>query len=485
VPLDEIDFEIRDYLPHSGWPIGREDLTPYYARAARYCEIGEAEFTKESALPSSPPFLLRHGMAARFTDTKLLRYSRPTDFGARYRERLESSRSLRTFLHANVIKLEMDSDNRIASAVVATSPGVQFRVDARFYLLACGGLETTRLLLVSDLPATRSDGSVGALGHYYMTHLDGFVGAVKFHRPVPTPVFRYDRSPDGVYCRRLACLTEETMRTERLLNFSSVFHMPPPEDPAHRDGLLSAYAITKHALARSRIGFKSRRAGPRGTRWFPFGAHLGNVLRDPRRIPSFGVTWLRERSLARRKLPSFLMDSQSGLYRFHFSAEQSPSYSNTLSLASEPDGFGVPRLKVTWRVAASDCESILRSLAILAEDFSSLGIATVHVPRTIEDLSAAIGGGFVGGTHAMGTARMSASPRQGVVDGDCHVHGVPNLYLATSAVFPTGGFGAPTLTIVALAIRATDRLRAALDPSLRPQIRGRRGGSRGVDDTPR
>jgi choline dehydrogenase-like flavoprotein len=62
----------------------------------------------------------------------------------------------------------------------------------------------------------------------------------------------------------------------------------------------------------------------------------------------------------------------------------------------------------------------------------------------------------------MGTTRMAADPRQGVVDADCRVHGIDNLYVAGSSVFPTCGAANPTLTIVALALRLADHLRERL-----------------------
>jgi len=64
-----------------------------------------------------------------------------------------------------------------------------------------------------------------------------------------------------------------------------------------------------------------------------------------------------------------------------------------------------------------------------------------------------------GTAHHIGTTRMSASPSSGVVDPQCRVHGVDNLYVAGSSVFPTGGWAFPTLTIVALALRVADSLR--------------------------
>ena len=62
----------------------------------------------------------------------------------------------------------------------------------------------------------------------------------------------------------------------------------------------------------------------------------------------------------------------------------------------------------------------------------------------------------------MGTTRMSADPAQGVVDADCRVHGMANLYVAGSSVFPTCGSANPTLTIVALALRLAAHLKGTL-----------------------
>jgi choline dehydrogenase-like flavoprotein len=64
--------------------------------------------------------------------------------------------------------------------------------------------------------------------------------------------------------------------------------------------------------------------------------------------------------------------------------------------------------------------------------------------------------------HHMGTTRMADDPRRGVVDVACRVHGIRNLYVAGSSVFPTSGFASPTLTIVALALRLADHLKLAL-----------------------
>jgi choline dehydrogenase-like flavoprotein len=151
-----------------------------------------------------------------------------------------------------------------------------------------------------------------------------------------------------------------------------------------------------------------------------------------------------------------LTKSKSGTYRLHFSAEQAPSPTNTVALDGDLDEFGIPRLNVRWSPSESDHDSIVRSLGLIASELDRLGLASAEMPKNIEELTQAMGGGFLGGTHAMGTVRMSASPREGVVDQDCRVHGMSNLFVASSAVFPTGGFGPPTLTIIALAVRIAE-----------------------------
>lgn len=461
IPLDPIDFEARESPPSCGWPIGRHGLDEYYAQANRYCEVGEYEYASDSALPGSPPFILEPDQPATITDRKLLRYSRPTDFGRAYRGPLRRSPHIRGFYHANVLRLDMDYlKESITAAVVASSPGREFRVQARFFVLAAGGLETTRLLLVTRR-ATRTAIGGPALGHYYMTHLDGCVGRLRFLGPAPKGAYAYERSRDGVYCRRLICPTEDALRREALLNFSTVLYMPSAEDPSHGDGLLSAFVLAKQALHYAKIGFKAKRPD---REWFAFppGAHIRNVLREPLRLVRFGSGWLRERVLASRKVPSFLTKPKNGVYRFLFSAEQSAAYASSVELGPSCDRFGVPRLKVNWNVSRSDYVSIARSLALIGSELERLRLAEVEVPRTSEELAASMGGGFFGGTHAMGTARMSQSADQGVVDAECRVHGVRNLYVASSAVFPTSGCGAPTLTIVALSIRVCKGVASAL-----------------------
>jgi len=82
-----------------------------------------------------------------------------------------------------------------------------------------------------------------------------------------------------------------------------------------------------------------------------------------------------------------------------------------------------------------------------------------HLERAFPDAPAAWRRALEAGKHHMGTTRMHAAPRHGVVDENCRVHGTANLFVTGSSVFPSGGYANPTLTIVALAARLGDHLK--------------------------
>jgi choline dehydrogenase-like flavoprotein len=137
-------------------------------------------------------------------------------------------------------------------------------------------------------------------------------------------------------------------------------------------------------------------------------------------------------------------------------AEQAPNRDSRVTLSGERDPFGLPRARLDWQLGDLDRASITRSVRALARAFGAARLGHVYSrPEQEEGFWDRLEGGF----HHMGTARMHLDPRRGVVDRDCRVHDVSNLYLAGSCVFPTTGFANPTLTIVALAARLARHLR--------------------------
>jgi choline dehydrogenase-like flavoprotein len=142
--------------------------------------------------------------------------------------------------------------------------------------------------------------------------------------------------------------------------------------------------------------------------------------------------------------------------RLRLLAEQQPDPTNRILLSGDNDALGVPKVHVQWKYNDGDLESVRRSLEVLGRQVALLNAGRLHFPD-VDTLSSM---GVTPG-HYMGATRMSTDPRSGVVNPECRMHAVSNVYVAGGSVFPTGGAANPTLTIVALALRLAQQLRAA------------------------
>lgn len=450
-PLDDDDL--------ATWPITAAELAPHYRRAQRYLQAGDYAYTARQA-----------GLAAAAVpqsdvlDTEQLwRWSPPTAFGAKVAA-LAARQNVRLLVEATVVRLERHPlSGEVTEAVVVPTPGVEIVVAARTFVLAAGGLESTRILLASDRQTPAGLGNeYDQVGRNYMTHPVGEVGIV-----TPSPAGRalrlgYQPTRDGVYARRMLALTPQTRERHGLGNLKAALWFADPMDPTHRDGLLSTFSLTYWAMNAARVGFKAGGTHARYGETAGIGAHVGNVVRDWRRVAGFTASWATPRITGRRIVPSF-MPLDSSTCRLRFDAEQAPDPANRVTLSRERDQFGQRRLDVHYGLSASDRGSIRRSMELIGAEVGRLGLGTVDMADAarIDDMP------FTDGTHQMGLLRMAESPRAGVVDPDCRVHGTPNLYIAGSAVFPTAGAVGPTLTIVALACRIAVRVTAELAVGVR------------------
>jgi hypothetical protein len=148
----------------------------------------------------------------------------------------------------------------------------------------------------------------------------------------------------------------------------------------------------------------------------------------------------------------------------HASTEQSPNPNSRVTLIQSRDALGVNQSQLNWQLLRIDKQTIKITVRRVTEELARLNLARVKVDDWLLDDTNewTWGPGEGGGYHHMGTTRMANLPEQGVVDSDCKVHGLDNLYIAGSSVFPTSGFANPTLTIVALALRLARQLQSRL-----------------------
>jgi len=456
-PFDEIDFEARPYVPYSGWPIRKADLDSYYLRAHRYCDLGDYDYDSCSALCNQPAEMIPGFRSAEVRTDRLWRYSLPTDFASAFGEALRRSHDITVYLHANCLSIRADQNcTTVDHLEVASSRSKRFTVRAMQYILAAGGLEVTRLLLGSNDVHPRGVGnSRDLVGRFYLSHMTGDLGEVHFLPKGGEILWNYERTADRVYCRRSISITEEKQRSDELLNFRGTLSHPPIEDPGHGNGVLSSmYLIKKYLVRRIPPEYSRSLSGMAPLQ--RTSEHVGNVIRDSANVASFSSAWIRQRLLPKRKLPSAVFRSKTNTYTLHFDSEQSPNIDSRVGLSDTTDTFGIRRLAVDWRFVDLDVQSVVRSCELISMAFERCGVGRMLFrPELMADY---IRSSCSVGSHHIGTTRMASSPSRGVVDENCRVHGINNLYIASSSVFPTSGVANPTLTIVALAIRLADHL---------------------------
>jgi choline dehydrogenase-like flavoprotein len=457
VPFDPIDFERRDYVSESGWPIGYAEVSQYYARALEYCDAGKFDFTAAGSITGARPTISGLVAGSEMQWDLIERYSLPTNFAARYGDQLRSSSNITTVLDARCVKLiKVAAEDRIESIEIATIAGSRRRIRARVIVLAMGGIETTRLLLSSDPQGSGYGNRTDRLGRFYGCHLETTFGKLVPHGA--RVAFDFEKTSEGVYCRRKFQFTAAAQRQHQLLNTAFRFHFPEYSDAAHGSSVLSAIYLAKSLLIPEYRNILQHDAVH--AVFSPASAHLKNVLCGVPQMSRFGIDWVFRRHLAKRKLPYTLVANADGSFPLEFNCEQTPLASSRITLAPEVDVHGMKRVRIDWRRSDEDIDSARRAFVLLRAAFSESSVCRLEFEeeRLLERISRA---SPVGGHH-IGTTRMASSMREGVVDTNCALFDFPNVYIASSSVFPTGSHANPTLTIVALTLRMASHLRSKL-----------------------
>jgi choline dehydrogenase-like flavoprotein len=438
VPLDPIDFATRDWVPHSGWPITLEHLQGYLHEAHDALELGAYDYSDANwqALDDAPIAFDPHKLVTRFWRFDGL----AERFHRRHASDVVESASVRIVLHANVTLLQASENaTGVEWLEAATLEGRKLRVRARHYVLACGAIENARLLLASDNVEANGIGNRhDQLGRYFMEHPHGRIAHIETDDPAWFWALYRKRFPagDAPFAPALV-MPPERQRELGVLNSAVTFKIQ--RDPARGAGLSKrVYLNLKHALPANKPGRALWHAW-RGSQDF----------------------LQRHVSMAPLRFAAKL--NRMGLYVIA-RAEQAPNPDSRVVLSAERDALGSRRADLDWRLNAQDKETMLQFGLTIAQEFDRLGLGRVTTSDWLEDgtpdwpVDITVGNHPIGGYHHMGTTRMSSTPREGVVDANCTVHGYHNLHIAGSSVFPTGGWANPTLTLLALTHRLADHL---------------------------
>jgi choline dehydrogenase-like flavoprotein len=429
LPLDTIDFEPREDFPYHGWPFPKTHLDPWYARAQQVCKLGRYDYRPSQwGIPTgkiAPPF------AGPIFETKLIQEN-PVRFGPAYGPELRDAPRVTVYLYANACYFDGgETGAEIKELSVKTLSGRDFAVRSRIYVLATGGIENARLLLASGKSGGNGLGNAHDLiGRFFMVHLAYSVGTIVLSDQHMDVDFMTNGpySPDTYRIDPIIGLSERSMHERRLPNMimGPVFQFSP---------VRGAVEALKHLMGGEGSGGSTL-------------TDLSKVIGDLDGVTSFVI----RKALFGQGIPVEALQVWGA-------SEQQPNPLSRITLGSTRDQLGMREVVVDWRLVAEDQSKAAAIVRLLGVEVGRTGFGRLR-PSFGED--GAWPKDFVGNDHHMGTTRMHRDPTLGVVDENCRIHAMANLYVAGSSVFPTGGANNPTLTIVALALRLADHLKQQL-----------------------
>ena len=469
VPYDRVDFECRDHISNVTWPVTYDELLPYYQRACSWLQCGRAAFDT-TQMPHLPPAVVPGLGEGAGSSATFERWSLSTDFAREYGDTLKRSRRVRVVTGLTCTEVISGLGGTCAESLdCRTLEGRQVSIRARGYVLACGGLETTRLLLASRGPHGGALGDhSGQLGSWYMGHVGGVIANVRFCTPPRSTVFGYERDTDGTYVRRRFSIAREAQRTHELPNTIAYLANPDLANHRHRNGILSlAYLALRSPLCERVIPaaqrFSAAGNGVLGraadsTARPSVRAHLMNVARDCPSVARFAAGFGVRRFLAGgRKVPGFFSAySGENCYPLQYNGEQIPRRQSRVSLASDRDAVGMPRLNIDLRFSQADVDGILRCHEVWDDYLQKNGCGRLEYLSP--DPGSVVWSMLGGGTHQLGTTRMAFKAEDGVVNEHLAVHGMTNLFVASSSVMLTSSQANPTFMVIVLALRLAGRL---------------------------
>ena len=451
IALTEQDFEARSWVPESGWPISLEQMAPYYDRAEEFCGVTSRGVSKKlfGTEPSPATKKVMTGdLVDRYCDHS------PILFGDAYRARMERSSNITILLHANLLELmPCAAGNSIRQARIGALNGRRGTLKARYFVLACGGIENARLLLLSNSVSARGIGNEHDLvGRYFMDHPIVKLGVI------------CASSKEQVISRATAVagyseisLTDASQQQNRVLNcrvrplavegpvprsIEALRRLRAGRRPEANEDQSVKRSITSALRLQSPEPIADTGSEPDS---------IGGLLMDV----GLGAGDLAQAMSRRLAGLPIVQTDHVDLFGFF---EQAPNRDSRITLGEDTDALGQRKVSVNWRLTDLDWRTYRFASKLFGARIADRFGGRFQPDHALDGEGEGDPAAVRSAAHHIGTTRMSADPSTGVVDTDCRVHGVDNLYVVGSSVFPTGGWAFPTLTIIALGLRVADCL---------------------------
>ena len=391
--LDEIDFTKRTFIKDYGWPFKKKKLDPYYNKASKILSLPSKNLLKN--ISSSSLLLTKNDNNIFLKNTYIPK--EPYNFKYLIKSKINHLKKLKLLTESKVLSLSQKTKNgNIYCANVKNKKLQKFKIFAKIFILACGGIEIPRILLNSQsekLPYSIGNRH-GNVGRYFSTHPRGNLGVaiIKKEANFNSSLFKKKIFFKG-YVRSGLVLSKKIQLKKNIINHFVEF--------------------------------------------FPYGkkAQITNIYRND-------GTYLKKISL--------ILGLEKNFKYFHtlFHLDQIPNKNNKVFLSKKKDKYGMPLLNVNWKFTKDDQKSLTTFNKYIYNFFKSknLGQLNVSFLKNKKNFTAIH-------SHFMGTTRMGSNPLNSVTDHNGKVHGVKNLFISGPSLFSTYGNSNPMLTIVAVAFK--------------------------------
>lgn len=396
-PLDEIDFETRSWVPNSGWPIDYKEFSQYLDGASEVCKLTTDTFSNEEWSKRTGDMFETPGI-----ETCIFGYPSPiTRFGQAYRDEIENASDIECILFANAVSLNCNElTGELNSVEFKSLEGVSKLVRANKFILACGALQNIKLLLNSVSSGINNSNDL--IGAFFMEHPNYSVGEVEIDIGEVNPRLIKPRElSNGIDTRIDFKLTASEQKRLGVLNHTAFL-----------------FEKAKRATSNS---------------W------KGKMNSFLNRVES--------------KVESI---TKSKVYAFKFRLEHAPSKQNRVSLSDSVDELQMQQLDLNLSFGDLEEKTLALVMSEFARHFAANHLGKVNVSAIPKKgWENKVGWQY----HHFGGTRMSVSPEEGVVDTNLRCHHHPNLYIASTSTFPTGGHANPTLNLVAMTLRLAEHLK--------------------------
>ncbi len=420
--FDPITFQKRDWINDSGWPMTQEDLMPYYERAHNNLDIGICDFNLEN-WQKKDPSLESLPLDKNFFWSKVWRYSTPTRFGTKYKDIIAQSKNIHLYTYANVVDIKANENlSAVQEVTVKNYEGKTHKVKAKYFVLACCSIQNARILLASNKQSQNGLGNDNdTVGRYFMENAEVRTGELWLNEKSALKLYML-RPP------RVKAEIAMTAKKQAELKVSN--------------GIISMIPL-----------LWGKNIPPLIKTW---------AAEDPRKnLKTISEAY---ESAKESKISRFLNSKMYNAFQLVTRMEQVPNPSSRVTLDTELDELGMPRAMLHWQFTSMESRSLRKIMEVLGQQVGVAGIGRVRLHEQLRDKNdPSMPANTSPGWHHQGTTRMSEDPKKGVVDANCKVHGIENLFAAGSSCFPNGGAVNPTLSIVALSIRLADHIKTKMN----------------------